>query len=73
MSEYFKKLKAHPGKGMATGMTLIGGLAGMSNESFSLVGGFVFGAAVFTAAFWPIVLWTARTQPLPKNEGSKTQ
>jgi len=70
MGNYWQRLKAHPGKRMASGMTLLGGIAGMANDSFSTAGGFMFGASVFGIICWPIVLWTARTQPLPEREGS---
>ena len=61
---YIDRLKAHPGVGMAFLITLMGGLAGMANESMSAMHGFVFGLIVMGAVCWPIVLWTARTQPV---------
>ena len=34
MTTYFKRLKHHPGLPVATGLTLLGMIAGISNESF---------------------------------------
>lgn len=61
---YRDRLKAHPGKELATIMTIFGGLAGMANDSFSLGGGFIFGLLAMGIPLWSIVLWTARTQPV---------
>ena len=66
---YFDRLKQHPGVPVASMMTVIGGFAGAASDSMSFAGGFVFGACIFAIVTWPIVLWTARTQPV-EHEGS---
>lgn len=57
MKDYFKRLKDHPGTGIATAMTLFGGLAGATNHTFThWYNGLLFGL-VFMAIFtWGIVL-----------------
>jgi hypothetical protein len=65
---YLKRLKNHPGKGMATLMTLFGGLAGASNENSPIIAGFIAGSLALGALCWGIVLWTARTQPCGGGE-----
>lgn len=65
--KYIDRLKAHPGKEMATYMTLLGAFAGMSNKHFSVLGGAIFGALIMGSITWGIVLWTARTQPIGKK------
>lgn len=65
---YRDRLRAHPGKGVATVLTLAGGLAGASNESAPLLAGFVAGALFMGVIVWGIVLWTARTQPVHEDE-----
>ena len=65
---YMDRLKAHPGVPIASMMTVIGGFAGVANESMTTLGGFIFGACVFAAVTWPIVLWTARTQPVHEDD-----
>lgn len=65
---YRDRLRAHPGKGAATMFTLFGGLAGASNESATILGGFVAGAMIMGGVVWGIVLWTARTQPVSEDE-----
>ena len=65
---YLDRLRAHPGKGMATLFTLVGGLVVASNESESILGGFAAGALFTGIVLWGIVLWTARTQPVSEDE-----
>ena len=61
---YRERLKAHPGKELAFIMTIIGGLGGVANDSFSPLAGFIFGLLAMGIPLWSIVLWTARTQPV---------
>ena len=65
---YRDRLRAHPGKGMATLFTLCGGLAGASNESATLIAGAIMGALFVGGIVWGMVLWTARTQPVGEDE-----
>jgi hypothetical protein len=54
---YFKRLKDHPGLGMATILTLMGAVAGGSNESFNNIWyGVLFGTAVMGGFVWGMVL-----------------
>lgn len=65
MRNYFKRLRAHPGvpvAAMLTIMFLIGGLANKNPQS-----GLIDGLAA-SLSIWLIVLITARTQPLPREE-----
>lgn len=55
---YWQKLKRHPGARLVLWLAVLGLLAGLPDWKRGLVG-----AAVMLAAFGPIVLWTARTQP----------
>lgn len=64
---YRDRLCAHPGKGMATLLTLYGGLAGASDETAPIIAGFVAGALSVGVIVWGIVLWTARTQPVRED------
>jgi len=64
---YRDRLQAHPGKSVATLLTLGGGLAGASNESAPLLFGTVAGALFMGVIVWSIVLWTARTQPVERD------
>lgn len=66
MRTYWKRLKAHPGVPVATAMSVMFPLAGLANEN-GRQGGLIAGA-VAALAVWAIVLWTARTQPLPREE-----
>jgi len=65
---YRDRLRTHPGKGVATLLTLCGGRAGASNENAPLLAGFVAGALFMGVFVWGIVLWTARTQPVREDE-----
>ena len=65
---YRDRLRAHPGKGMATLFTLAGGLMGAANESTTILAGAVMGALCMGSILWGIVLWTARTQPVREDE-----
>jgi hypothetical protein len=54
---YFQRLKDHPGLGVATILTIMGALAGGSNESFNNIWcGSLFGAAFMGGFVWGIVL-----------------
>ena len=53
---YFERLKEHPGVPIASVMTVVGGLAGASNESFPILDGFIFGVIVMGGFCWTIVL-----------------
>jgi len=65
MSDYGKRLAVHPGVLPAAGMTLMGAMIGARN---SVKAGF-YGAALMGLLCWTPVLITARTQPLPDDEG----
>lgn len=73
MKTYLKRLKNHPGVEVAFVMTGLGGFAGIANESMGPFTGAVFGASVMGLVCWPIVLWTARTQPLSKEDETHEQ
>ncbi len=66
MKTYWKRLKNHPGVPVATAMSVMFPLAGLGNENDWRVG--VIAGAVAALAVWAIVLWTARTQPLPRED-----
>lgn len=68
MTTYWKRLKNHPGVPVATIFTIIGTGAGIGNESMGMLSGSAFGAGMCALISWPIVLWTARTQPLPPED-----
>jgi hypothetical protein len=59
MRDYFKRLKEHPGTGVAFAMTLLGFMAGATNKSLPpdqwYIGGF-FGAAFAGVLAWGCVL-----------------
>ena len=59
MSDYWKKLKNHPGVPLAAAMPLFGGVAGLQNDDM----GFFMGALVAGIVVWIPVLLTARSQP----------
>lgn len=65
---YRDRLRAHPGKGVATIFTLAGGLMGAANENTTLLTGAVMGAFFTGVVSWGIVLLTARTQPVREDE-----
>lgn len=65
MKTYIKRLKAHPGVPVAAMLTVVFPLAGLGNKN-TLPG--VAAGLACAAMVWLIVLWTARTQPLPKEE-----
>ena len=65
---YRDRLRAHPGKGVATLFTLAGGLMGAANESTTILAGAVMGALFTGVILWGIVLLTARTQPVREDE-----
>jgi len=58
MRNYLNRLRAHPGVPVATVLTFAFLLAALSNERSP--GGAVWGALVFAALVWGVVLWTAR-------------
>jgi len=68
VSDYLARLSIHPGVFPATAMTAVFFVSALTGDA-----GFwcaVAVAFVATSPFWAIVLWTARTQPLP-GEGSR--
>lgn len=65
MRKYLKRLKAHPGVPVATGFTLFGALARASEAGIE---GLFVGALMASVIVWPIVLWTARSQPISGGE-----
>ncbi len=57
MRGYFKRLKEHPGLGIAIMMTVLGALAGSDNKSFeSPLNGALFGLIVVFLFVWLPVL-----------------
>lgn len=67
MNRYWKRLKNHPGVPIASFLTVAFCFAGMGRDDASLAQGALIG--LVTSLFvWAIVLWTARTQPLPKEQ-----
>lgn len=59
MSNYFKRLKTHPGLGTATFMTILGTLAGASNKNFDPIWhGALFGFLLSGIICWSVVLIT---------------
>jgi hypothetical protein len=56
MREYFNRLKSHPGVPVASLMTILGCLAGASNENFPIADGMIFGGLVMGGFCWSIVL-----------------
>lgn len=73
MSNYWKRLKKHPGVPLASFLTLTGAFMGTQNESMSLFYGALWGALIMGVWCWPIVLWTARTQPSLKEDETHDQ
>lgn len=67
MRSYWKRLRNHPGVPTASVLTVAFCLAGMSRDDVSLMQGVVIGL-VTSLFMWAIVLWTARTQPLPEQD-----
>jgi hypothetical protein len=61
MKMYLKRLSVHPGVPFASIMTILFLLAGSHSKSGLIAG------TVVAAIMWLVVLWTARTQPLPKG------
>ena len=61
MKDYFKRLKDHPGLGIATALTFMGALAGAQNKSFeNPLNGALFGVAVIGVFVWSVVLISNR-------------
>ena len=59
MKEYFKRLRAHPGIGVACLFTVIGFVAGAENKSFpGWWQGGLFGMAALGSICWGAVLLT---------------
>jgi len=58
MKDYFKRLKEHPGVGMATLMTIMCFLAAASNKSIHSMTGVLVLGGIGSAFFWSIVLIT---------------
>jgi len=59
MIDYFKRLKTHSGIGTACFMTVLGTLAGGSNESFDVIWhGMLFGFIFTSVIVWSMVLLT---------------
>lgn len=67
MKTYLKRLSVHPGVPVATFLSLAFMFAGIANENMGVLDGAIMGLIV-SAVPWAIVLLTARTQPLPKDE-----
>ena len=67
MKIYFMRLSNHPGVPIATMLSMIAIIAGMTNENMGIITGAIFGFAV-SLPFWAIVLITAISQPLPKEK-----
>lgn len=59
MKAYLKRVSIHPGLPVAIMFTISGAGVGMMNESFSILGGAIFGATVCGLLSWPFVLITA--------------
>ena len=63
MKEYFKRLKDHPGLGVATMVTILGFLAGSTNKSLPpdkwYIGG-LFGMLFIAIPAWLMVLISNR-------------
>lgn len=66
MKTYLKRLSNHPGVEVATIMTVMFLMAGLSRADSAWALGLAPSAVV-----WAIVLWTARTQPLPREEDNE--
>jgi hypothetical protein len=61
MRDYFKRLKSHPGLGIAGIMTVLGAFAGASNESFqNPLHGALFGIILVGLFVWLPVLLSNR-------------
>ena len=61
MKDYFKRLKDHPGLGIATALTVMGALAGAQNESFeNPLHGALFGVFMIVVFVWSVVLISNR-------------
>lgn len=61
MKDYFKRLKDHPGLGIATALTVMGALAGAQNESFeNPLQGALFGVFMIVVFVWSVVLISNR-------------
>lgn len=61
MKDYLKRLKCHPGLGMASLLTCMGALAGSGNRSFeNPLNGALFGILVMGACVWLPVLISNR-------------
>jgi hypothetical protein len=56
MKDYFKRLRTHPGVPVASVMTVVGSLAGASNQSFPIADGMVFGGLFMGGFCWSVVL-----------------
>lgn len=61
MKDYFKRLKDHPGLGIATILTVMGAFAGAANKNFeNPLHGALFGVIVMGTFVWSIVLISNR-------------
>jgi len=58
MKNYFKRLKSHPGLGVATGMSILSFLAAGTNKNIHSFEGVLILGGCFSAFFWLIVLIT---------------
>lgn len=61
-SKYWRRLQRHPGVPIASALTIMMVLAGAGGGVSGAVGG-----AISSLLWWAIVLWTARTQPIPED------
>jgi hypothetical protein len=66
MKTYLKRLSNHPGVELAALFTAMFLLAGLSRADSAWQVGIVPSVVV-----WAVVLWTARTQPLPSRYSDK--
>lgn len=64
MARYWERLKTHPGVPIAVGFTILGAVGGIGHSE-NICYGMISGGMAGALATWPIVLWTARKNPLP--------
>jgi hypothetical protein len=61
MKDYFKRLKDHPGLGIGTILTVMGGFAGTQNKNFeNPLNGALFGVAVMGVVVFSVILFSNR-------------
>jgi len=67
MKTYWNNLKEHPGVPLASLMSLLCPLAGMTNKSFSILHGAIFGLCLSILIWIPVLITNYTNNKNPKS------